>query len=101
MAMHMTREFIFDPHSREIDSNPFPLYQRLRDEFPCYWSEPGQCWVLSRFDDIIASGRDWQRFSSAGGNMLDDLKGRTGVTLGTTDPPRHDQSRWAGRGCGR
>lgn len=89
----MNSDFIFDPHSREIDVNPFPLYKRLRDEFPCYWSESGQCWVLSRFDDIIAAGRDWQHFSSAKGNMLDDLKGRTGVTLGTTDPPRHDQMR--------
>lgn len=89
----MNSDFTFDPHAREIDSDPFPLYKRLRDDFPCYWSEAGQCWVLSRFDDIVAAGRDWQHFSSAKGNMLDDLKGRTGVTLGTTDPPRHDQMR--------
>ncbi len=89
----MNSDFTFDPHSQEIDINPFPLYKRLRDDFPCYWSEAGQCWVLSRFDDIVAAGRDWQHFSSAHGNMLDDLKGRTGVTLGTTDPPRHDQMR--------
>lgn len=87
--------FIFDPYSREVDLNPYPLYRRLRDEFPCYWSEGGRCWVLSRYQDIVDSAVDWQTFSSAQGNMLDDkdIPERTGVTLGTTDPPRHDQMR--------
>jgi len=85
--------FKFDPFSREVDVNPYPLYQRLRDEFPCYWSEDAQCWALSRYADIVAANQDWQTFSSARGNMLDDIPERTGVTLGTSDPPRHDQMR--------
>src|SRR5262249_13679820 len=32
-------------------------------------------------------------FSSAQGNMIDELPGRAGATLGTTDPPRHDRLR--------
>lgn len=87
--------FNFDPYSREVDIDPFPLYRTLRDEHPCYWSEGGSCWVLSRYQDIVDSAVDWQLFSSAQGNMLDDkdVPERTGVTLGTTDPPRHDQMR--------
>ena len=86
-------EFICDPYARELDSDPFPIYKRLRDEYPCYWSEPGDCWMLTRYDDITRAARDWETFSSAQGNMLDDIPERTGVTLGTTDPPRHDRMR--------
>ena len=82
--------FNFDPYSREVDIDPYPLYKTLRDEYPCYWSHLGDCWVLSRFDDISENLKKWEVFSSAKGNMLDDLPERAGSTLGTTDPPRHD-----------
>lgn len=85
--------FSFNPYSREIDSNPFPFYKTLRDEYPCYWSEEGQCWVLTRYEDVYAAAQDWEAFSSAKGNMLDDFPERTGRTLGTTDAPRHDHLR--------
>ena len=29
----------FDPYSPAIDADPFPYYQRLRDEAPCFWSQ--------------------------------------------------------------
>lgn len=85
--------FVFDPYSREVDIDPYPLYKTLRDDFPCYWSEPGDCWVLTRYEDIYNAGRNWEVFSSAKGNMLDDIPERAGSTLGTTDPPRHDRLR--------
>jgi cytochrome P450 len=85
--------FVFDPYSREVDIDPYPLYKTLRDEHPCYWSEPGDCWVLTRYEDIYNAGRNWEVFSSAKGNMLDDIPERAGSTLGTTDPPRHDRLR--------
>jgi len=86
-------EIICDPYARELDSDPYPIYKRLRDEYPCYWSEPGECWMLTRYADVTAAARDWETFSSLQGNMLDDIPARTGVTLGTSDPPRHDQMR--------
>lgn len=81
---------IFDPYSRDVDSDPFPIYKWLRDNDPVHWSESGKCWAITRYDDIVAAANDWQTFSSTSGNMLDDIPGRTGVTLGTSDPPRHD-----------
>lgn len=83
----------FDPYSRIVDSNPFPLYKDLRDNDPCHWSKSGDCWVITRYDDILACNQNWEVFSSAGGNMLDDKPERAGNTLGTTDPPRHDRLR--------
>ena len=85
--------FRFDPYSPEVDADPFPLYRRLRDEFPCFWSEEARMWVLSRYADIFATLNDWKTFSSAKGNMMDELPNRAGATLGTTDPPRHDRLR--------
>ena len=85
--------FRFDPYSPEVDADPFPLYRRLRDEFPCFWSEEARMWVLSRYADVFATLNDWKTFSSAKGNMMDELPNRAGSTLGTTDPPRHDRLR--------
>ncbi|HEY7246595.1 MAG TPA: cytochrome P450 [Xanthobacteraceae bacterium] len=83
----------FDLYSPEIDADPFPYYEVLREQFPCYWCESAKLWVLSRYDDIVEAARDWETFSSSQGNMIDELPGRAGGTLGTTDPPRHDRLR--------
>ena len=83
----------FDLYSPEIDANPFPYYEILREQYPCYWSDSGNLWILSRYDDIVQATRDWETFSSSQGNMIDELPGRAGATLGTTDPPRHDRLR--------
>jgi len=83
----------FDLYSPLIDADPFPSYAELRENYPCYWSESAKLWILSRYDDIVEAARDWQTFSSSEGNMIDELPGRAGATLGTTDPPRHDRLR--------
>lgn len=85
--------FRFDPYSPAIDADPFPAYKTLRDEHPCFWSPEAGTWILSRYADIVSAGQDWQTFSSAKGNLMTELPGRAGATLGTTDPPRHDRLR--------
>jgi cytochrome P450 len=83
----------FDLYSPVIDADPFPYYAELREKYPCYWSEGAQLWILSRYADIVEAARDWETFSSSQGNLIDELPGRAGATLGTTDPPRHDRLR--------
>lgn len=85
--------FRFDPYSPAVDADPFPFYKTLRDDFPCFWSADANMWVLSRYDDILSALNDWQTYSSAKGNLMDELPNRAGATLGTTDPPRHDRLR--------
>jgi cytochrome P450 len=85
--------FSFDPYSPAVDADPFPYYKRLRDEFPCFWSNEAQMWVLSRYTDIVTALNDWQTYSSASGNLMTELPGRAGATLGSSDPPRHDRLR--------
>jgi cytochrome P450 len=83
----------FDLYSTEIDANPFPYYESLREHHPCYWSETGRIWILSRYQDVANAAQDWQTYSSARGNLIDEIPDRAGGTLGTTDPPRHDRLR--------
>jgi cytochrome P450 len=85
--------FRFDPYAPEVDADPFPLYRILRDEHPCFWSEEARMWILTRHADISAALANWRTFSSASGNLMDELPNRAGATLGTTDPPRHDRLR--------
>lgn len=85
--------FRFDPYSPAVDADPFPFYRTLRDEHPCFWSEDANMWVLSRYDDIVTALNDWETYSSARGNLMDEMPNRAGNTLGTTDPPRHDRLR--------
>src|SRR5713226_5436403 len=83
----------FDLYAPEIDADPFPYYEILREQHPCYWSESAKLWIISRYYYIVEAARDWETFSSSQGNMIDELPGRAGATLGTTDPPRHDRLR--------
>lgn len=85
--------FRFDPFSPATDADPFPAYRTLRDEYPCFWSEDAGMWVLSRYSDVVEALNDWETYSSAQGNMMTELPGRAGATLGTTDPPHHDRLR--------
>lgn len=85
--------FSFDPYSPAIDADPFPYYRTLRDEHPCFWSPEAQMWVLSRYADIVTALNDWQTYSSASGNLMTELPGRAGATLGSSDPPKHDRMR--------
>ncbi len=83
----------FDLYSPEIDSDPFPMYEWLRENHPAYWNGEDKYWILSRYDDVVRAAQDWETFSSTSGNLIDEIPGRTNATLGTTDPPRHDRLR--------
>ena len=85
--------FSFDPYSPAVDADPFPYYKQLRDEAPCFWNPEAQMWILSRYADIVSAGQDWQTYSSASGNLMTELPGRAGATLGSSDPPKHDRLR--------
>jgi len=85
--------FDFDPFDPIVDADPYPLYKILRDEYPCHWSKSANMWFLSRYTDIVTAANDWQTYSSIKGNLLSEFPNRTGATLGTTDPPRHDRLR--------
>ena len=74
--------FRFDPFSPAIDVDPFDDYRTLRDEYPCFWSEEADMWVLSRYEDVIAALHDHETFSSAHGNMMTEASMKKLVDAG-------------------
>jgi cytochrome P450 len=83
----------------QLHDDPYPLYRRLRDEAPLFYNAERGCWVLSRYDDVQAAARDWETFSLAEGNDLDDsaeLFAPSGE-LTHADPPLHTRLRNAVR----
>ena len=53
-------------HASGFFTNPYPVYHQIRSEDPVYWSETWNCWILTRYADVVAVLRDPRCFSSAG-----------------------------------
>jgi cytochrome P450 len=91
-----TTEPYYDPFDFEIDTDPYPVWRRLREEAPLYYNERYDFFALSRFQDVKAGMLDWHTFSSARGTLLELLKNDFEVPPGFiifADPPGHDRHR--------
>ena len=85
---------LYDPLSQESRTDPYPAYERLRTRAPVYYCEPRNVWVLSRYEDVRAALRDWERFTSAKGLEIGDFVGFFGKgDFVQMDPPEHDDVR--------
>jgi cytochrome P450 len=87
-----TSDLVYDPYDRETMVNPYPLFKRLRDEAPLYWSEEHGFYAVSRFADIekVLVSRDI--YISEKGVTLDLLKSGFQIPPGTLifdEPPKH------------
>jgi cytochrome P450 len=85
--------FQFDPSLPSFIEDPYPVYKTLRDEWPAYHDETLGLWLVSRYEDVGRILNDAQTYSSAKGNAIVDSPLRVGKTLGSMDPPRHDELR--------
>jgi cytochrome P450 len=50
--------------STAIMEDPYPIYCQLRNEFPMFWSDNWQAWIVSRYDDVAASLKDNDNLSN-------------------------------------
>jgi hypothetical protein len=58
----------FDHHAAELARDPYPTYQRLREESPVAWSPAyGGFWALSDYPTVHAASRDDDAFRSTPG----------------------------------
>ena len=92
---HTTALDFADP---AIQIDPYPHYQRLRDDMPVAWN--GRTWLISRYADIttlmtdprMSSARTEQTFSVLPPDVqaeLTPLRTILGSRMLLTDPPRH------------
>jgi cytochrome P450 len=83
----------YDPFDFEIDTDPYPVWKRLRDERPLYYNERYDFYALSRFEDVERALVDWRTYSSARGTVLELIKSGVEIPRGSIifeDPPDHD-----------
>jgi cytochrome P450 len=85
----------FNPYSPSFRQDPYPVYRRLRDEYPVYHNEELGFFAISRYDDIVAALQDVETFSSSNAlgigapkEVLDQIP-----MMMLLDPPRHGQLR--------
>ncbi|MEY2471282.1 MAG: hypothetical protein QOK28_611 [Actinomycetota bacterium] len=86
----------YDPYDFEIDTDPYPVWKRMRDEHPLYWNDKHEFFALTRFDDVRAALLDPQTYSSAKGSLLELIKADIEMPPGVfifEDPPNHDLHR--------
>ena len=55
MTVTSDAEVYYDPYDFEIDSDPYPVWKRLRDEAPLYWNDKYEFFAVSRWDDVDAA----------------------------------------------
>lgn len=84
--------------------NPYPLYDRLRREDPVHWNQHLNCWMLSRYEHVLAASRD-PRFANDRASVntsalpksdrprFELLSEHVSNWLGFTDPPKHTHMR--------
>jgi cytochrome P450 len=90
--MSAKSDVYYDPYDFEIDSDPYPVWKRLRDECPLYHNERYGFYALSRFEDVECCLVDWKTYSSARGTLLELIKSDVQLPPGTIifeDPPAH------------
>jgi len=83
----------YDPYDFEIDTDPYPVWKRLRDEAPLYYNEKYDFFALSRFADVERALVDWRTYISGKGTVLEIIRSGYEIPPGSIifeDPPTHD-----------
>jgi cytochrome P450 len=94
----------YRPSDPRVLADPFPLYQRLRDEDPAHWSAELKAWVLTRYEDVKRVCLDGQMSSdrlrpffatlpSAEAARMAELMRTLTLWMVFRDPPEHTRLR--------
>jgi hypothetical protein len=94
----------YKPNDSSVLADPFPLYQRLRDEDPVHWSPRLKAWVLTRYEDVkrvcLDSGMSSDRLRPffatlppAEAQKLAELARYLTLWMVFRDPPEHTRLR--------
>lgn len=93
VATTTTPDVYYDPWDVGLNTDPYPMFTRLRAEAPLYYNEVHDFYAVSRFEDVNAALIDHKTFSSARGVVLEILKANIEIPSGMLifeDPPIHD-----------
>ena len=88
----MNNKLSYDPYTAINNPDPYPLYQRLRDEAPLYYNEQYDFFAVSRYEDCERGLVDAKKYISGRGGVLELIKANIELPPGTLifeDPPAH------------
>ncbi|KUI23190.1 cytochrome P450 [Mycobacterium sp. GA-2829] len=91
--MEALTDVYYDPWDIALNADPYPMFERIREEVPLYYNTEHDFYAVSRFDDVNRGLVDHRTFSSARGVVLEILKSGMEIPPGTLifeDPPIHD-----------
>jgi cytochrome P450 len=88
----------YDPYDDLLDLDPYPTFKRLRDEYPLYYNDERDFYVLSRFDDVRRASIDYVTYASGYGTVFEAMTGpqefvEAMQSILWEDPPIHDVHR--------
>ena len=92
MTLTSDNQLYYDPYDVEIDTDPYPVWKRLRDEAPLYYNEKYDFFALSRFEDVEKGMLDWETYRSGKGSILELIRADFDIPSGAIlfeDPPEH------------
>ena len=92
MTMPDKTDVYYDPYDLGIAADPYPTYERLREEAPIYYNEHYDFWALSRHADVEKALSSWETFSNSRSDILELLKSDFEMPPGVMmfeDPPMH------------
>ena len=88
----MSSDIYYDPFDYTIDQNPYPIWERMREEAPLYWNEKYGFWAVTRFEDVWSAYHNTETFSSTHGvslDMMTDMATDMTYMMIFMDPPEH------------
>jgi cytochrome P450 len=90
-----TAEVYWDPFDVDIDTDPYEIWRRMRNDHPVYRNDRYDFWALSRYEDVEAAHRDPKTFSSAHSTVLELMSPQPigGGQMIFLDPPDHTRLR--------
>ena len=86
----------YDPFSAEALDDPYPIYQRLREESPVHHLEKYDAYALSRFEDIWQVSSDAEHYTVTRGTSAPQLLSKVMPVfpnLNHLAPPGHTELR--------
>ncbi|MFB4316815.1 cytochrome P450 [Actinomadura sp. 21ATH] len=87
----------YSPFDYAVHEDPYPTYERLREEAPLYRNDEIGFWALSRHADVSAAFRNHGAYSSSNGVSVEPSAwgphASKTMSFLALDPPRHTRMR--------
>ena len=96
MSVLNDSDVYYDPYDFGIDTDPYPVWKRMRDEAPLYYNAKHDFYALSRYEDVEPCLTNWDTYRSGRGSVLELIRADFEIPSGAIlfeDPPIHDVHR--------